>query len=43
MFVSSLKIKIFFKKSWHDCEQYGKDKYKKKEHHQHGSLFKVLT
>ena len=25
----------FFKTSWLDCEQYGKNQYKKKEHKQH--------
>ena len=33
---------VFFKISWLDCEQYGKNQYKKKEHNQHSSAFKVL-
>ena len=28
--------------SFLSSEQYGKDQYKKKEHNQHGSVFKVL-
>ena len=28
--------------SWLDCEQYRKNKCKKKEHKQHSSLFEVL-
>ena len=39
MFFASSRL-IFFELSWHDCEQYGKDQYKKKEHNQHGSVFK---
>ena len=34
--------KIFFKISWLDCEQYGKNQYKKKDHKQHSSVYKVL-
>ena len=37
---------MFFRKifeiSWPDCEEYGKNKYNKKEHKQYSSLFKVL-
>ena len=28
--------------SWLNCEQHGKNQYKKKEHNQHSSVFKVL-
>ena len=28
----------FFKINWLDCEQYGKNHYKKKEHNQHSSV-----
>ena len=38
MFFASSRIRF----SWLDCEQYGKKQYKKKEHNQHTSMFKVL-
>ena len=31
----------FFKINWLDCEQYGKNHYKKKEHNQHSSVLKL--
>ena len=34
--------KRFFRISWLSCEQYGKNKYKKKKHNQHSSVFTVL-
>ena len=40
-FFANLRIR-FFKISWLDCEQYGKNHYKKKEHNQHNSVFTVL-
>ena len=33
----------FCKISYFDCEQYGKNQYKKKKHKQHCSMFKVIT
>ena len=42
MFFASSRLR-FFKISWHNYEQYGKDQHKKKEHNQHSSVFKVLT
>ena len=32
----------FFSISWFDCEQYGKNQCKKKEHNQHSLVFNVL-
>ena len=39
MFLANSGIR--FKYSWLDCEQYGKNRYKKKEHNQHSSVFSV--
>ena len=41
IFFGNLRIR-FFKISWLDCEQYGKNQYKKKERNQQSSVFKVL-
>ena len=41
MFFASVRIR-FFKISWLDCEQYGKNQHKKKEHNEHGSVFKLF-
>ena len=41
MFFANSRVR-FFKISWFDCDQYGKNQYKKKEHNQHSSVFKVL-
>ena len=41
MFFRNLRIR-FFKISWLDCGQNGKNQYKKKERNQHSSVFKVL-
>ena len=39
MFLANSGIRC--KYSWLDCEQYGKNRYKKKEHNQHSSIFSV--
>ena len=41
MFFGNSRIR-FFIISWLDCEQHGKNQYRKKEHNQHGSVFKAL-
>ena len=42
MFFGNLK-KRFLKIIWLDCEQYGKNLYKKKEHNQNSSVFLLLS
>ena len=42
MEVSSCFSERFFKIGWLDCEEYGKNQYKKEEHKQHNSMSKVL-
>ena len=37
----NLENKVFLKLV--NCEQYGRNQYKKKEHNQHSSVYKVLT
>ena len=38
-----LNLRIgFFNISWLDCEQYGKNQYKKKEHNQHSSVLPFI-
>ena len=39
--ICKFKNKIFLI-CWFDCEQNGKYQYKKKEHNQHSSMFKML-
>ena len=41
MFFGNSRIR-FLKISWLDCEKYGKNQCKKKEHNQHSSVFKML-
>ena len=41
MFFGNSRIR-FFQTSWLDCEQYGQNQYKKKEHNEHSSVFNVL-
>ena len=40
MFFGNSRIK-FSQSIWLDCEPYGKNQYKKKEHNQHNFVFRV--
>ena len=42
MFFGNLRIRYFWI-SWLNCEQYGKNQYKKKEHNQQFSVQSVMT